>query len=39
MEFGFNIFFNVPLVEQELLTFPEHLNSPPVLAVFVLLDL
>jgi hypothetical protein len=29
----------VPLVEQELLTLPEHLNSPPVLAGFLLLDL
>jgi hypothetical protein len=29
----------MPLVEQELLTFPEHLRSPQVLVVFVLLDL
>jgi hypothetical protein len=29
----------VPLVEQELLTLPEHLSSPPVLVGFVLLDL
>jgi len=27
------------LVEQELLTFPEHLGSPPVFSGFVLLDL
>jgi len=27
------------LVEQELPTLPEHLCSPPVLVVFVLLDL
>jgi len=29
----------VPLVEQELLTLPEHLSSPPVFVGFVLLDL
>ena len=29
----------VPLVEQELLTFPEHLSSPRILVGFVLLDL
>jgi hypothetical protein len=29
----------VPLVEQELLTLPEHLSSPRVLVGFVLLDL
>ena len=29
----------MPLVEQELLSLPEHLNSPPVLMGFVLLDL
>jgi hypothetical protein len=29
----------VPLVEQELLTLPEHLISPPVFSGFVLLDL
>ena len=29
----------VPLVEQELLTLPEHLSSPPFLLGFVLLDL
>jgi len=29
----------VPLVEQELLILPEHLNSLPVLVGFVLLDL
>jgi hypothetical protein len=29
----------VPLVEQELLTLPEHLSSPPVLVGFVLLGL
>jgi hypothetical protein len=29
----------VPLVEQELHTLPEHLNSTPVLAGFVSLDL
>jgi hypothetical protein len=29
----------VPLMEQELLTLPVHLSSPPVLMVFVLLDL
>ena len=29
----------VPLVEQGLLTFPEHLSSPPFLVEFVLLDL
>jgi hypothetical protein len=29
----------VPLVEQELLTLPEHLSSPPVFSGFVLLDL
>jgi hypothetical protein len=29
----------VPLVEQELLTLPEHLSSPPHLVRFVLLDL
>ena len=29
----------VSLVEQELLTLPEHLSSPPVLVGFVLLDL
>jgi hypothetical protein len=28
----------VPLVEQELITFPGHLNSPPVLMAVVLLD-
>ena len=28
----------VPLVEQELLTFPEYLSSPPVLVGFVLLE-
>ena len=27
------------IVEQELLTLPEHLSSPPVLVGFVLLDL
>jgi hypothetical protein len=34
-----NFLFIHPLVEQELLTLPEHLNSPPVLSGFVLLDL
>jgi hypothetical protein len=29
----------VSLVEQELLTLPEHMSSPPVLGEFVLLDL
>ena len=29
----------VSLVEQELLTIPEHLSSPPVFSGFVLLDL
>jgi len=29
----------VPPVEQELLTLPEHLSSPPVLVGFALLDL
>jgi len=29
----------VPLVEQELLTLPENLSSPPFLVGFVLLDL
>ena len=29
----------VPLVEQELLTLPDHMSSPPVLVRFVLLDL
>jgi folate-dependent phosphoribosylglycinamide formyltransferase PurN len=29
----------VPLVEQQLLTLPEHLSSPPVFSGFVLLDL
>ena len=28
-----------PLVEQELLTLPEHLSSTPVIVVLVLLDL
>ena len=28
-----------PLVEQELLTLPEHMSSPRFLVVFVLLDL
>jgi hypothetical protein len=29
----------VTIVEQELLSLPEHLSSPPVLVEFVLLDL
>ena len=29
----------MPLVEQELLTLPEHLSSPPVFSGFMLLDL
>ena len=29
----------VPLVEQELVSLPEHLSSPPILVGFVLLDL
>jgi hypothetical protein len=29
----------VSLVEQELLTLPEHLSSPPVVVVFVIFDL
>jgi len=29
----------MPLVEEELLTLPEHLNSPRFLVGFVLLDL
>ena len=29
----------VPRVEQELLTFPEHMRSTPILVGFMLLDL
>jgi hypothetical protein len=34
-----NITRRVPLVEQELITLPEHLSSLPILVGFVLLDL
>ena len=38
-EFVTRITRRLSLVEQELLTIPEHLSSPPVFSVFVLLDL
>jgi len=30
---------HMTLVKQEVFTLPEHLSSPPILVVFVLLDL
>jgi hypothetical protein len=38
-EFVTRITRRLSLVEQELLTIPEHLSSPPVFSGFVLLDL